>query len=77
MTKEAAKRGEYKPTSIDAMKAKADILIVGHSDKYEISVRNGIEIKGRGVERYSNGVYAVTEAMMRKLEKTYKVECDF
>ena len=77
MTKDAARRGEYKPTSLDDFKAKADILIEAHSDKFEIRVKDGIEIKGRGVERFSNGVLAIPESMMRKLEKKYIVVCNF
>ena len=70
-------RGSYTPTSLDEQKANADIVIEAHSDKYEIRVKEGIEIKGRGVERYSNGVYAIPESLMRKLEKKHTVVCNF
>lgn len=77
LVKDASKRGEYKATALDAEKMNADILVQAIDDKYSIYVRGNIEIKGRGVENYGNGLYAVTESKLETLKKNYKVIFDF
>lgn len=78
MTKDAQPRGEYKETSLDAQRKQADILIQAIDDKYSIHCQNtNIALSGRGVTSYGNGNYAVTETVLNKLKKQYKVECDF
>ncbi len=70
--------GEYRRTSVDEMKDKADMLIEHcNGSSYTINTK-GVEISGRGVKcRYSNGNYEVTENMLSKLRKEYNVITDF
>lgn len=74
------KRGEYKPTSLDAEKAKADILVTAIDSHYEIVVKNpSIKLSGRGVKRseWIGNIYYVTERIYKQLCKEYNVMCDF
>lgn len=73
-------KGEYKPTGLDKRKQKADILLRACLGGYtEIWLNNpSVIIPGkRGVKKYSERAYAVTDAVLKKLEKSYSVECDF
>lgn len=73
-------KGEYKPTDIDRRKQAADILLRACCGGYtEIWLNNSnVIIPGkRGVKMYSERAYAVTDAVLNKLEKSYTVECDF
>ena len=73
-------KGEYKPTDIDRRKQAADILLRACCGGYtEIWINNpNVIIQGkRGVKKYSERSYAVTDAVLNKLEKIYTVECDF
>lgn len=40
LIQEATPRGEYKPTTLDELKAKADILVTAIDSHYEIVVKN-------------------------------------
>lgn len=74
------KKGEYKPTEVDKRKQKADILLRACCGGYtEIWLNNpNVTIPGkRGVKKYSERAYAVTDAVLDKLEKQYTIECDF
>lgn len=73
-------KGEYKPTDIDRRKQAADILLRACCAGYtEIWLNNpNVIISGkRGVKKYSERAYAVTDAVLEKLENSYTVECDF
>lgn len=73
-------KGEYKPTELDRRKQAADILLRACCGGYtEIWLNNpNVIIPGkRGVKMYSERAYAVTDAVLNKLEKSYTVECDF
>lgn len=76
-TKDAQPRGEYKETSLDAQKKQADILVTAIDDRYTLWLNKPIEVKGRGVKRYSDKVVAVTESVYIKLQAKYNVMCDF
>ena len=74
------KRGEYKPTELDKRKQAADILLRACCGGYtEIWLNNtDVIIPGkRGVKRYSDRAFAVTDAVLNKLKKSYTIECDF
>lgn len=75
------KRGEYKPTSLDDEKAKADILVSAVDSRYyEIEVKNpSIKLSGRGVKRseWIGNIYYVTERIYKQICKQYNVMCDF
>lgn len=72
------KKGEYLPTELDKKKERADILIQSVDGDYFTIFTKGLEIKpGRGVRRYQNGTFAVTEFVLNKLRKKYNVLCDF
>lgn len=50
LIQEATPRGEYKPTTLDELKAKADILVTAIDSHYEIVVKNpSIKLNGRGI----------------------------
>jgi hypothetical protein len=74
---EIIKKGQYKATELDNQKKQADMLLTAIDDKYSITVLNGVELKGRGVKKYSNGTYAVTERVFDELKKKYNIACDF
>lgn len=71
-------KGEYKRSSIDDAKQKADMLITAcNAGSYTIDTK-GIEISGRGVKcRYQNGCYEVTEPQLKKLQTKYNIMTDF
>lgn len=74
------KRSEYKPTSLDEEKAKADILVTAIDSHYEIEIKNpSIKLSGRGVKRseWIGNIYYVTERIYKQLCKQYNVMCDF
>lgn len=71
-------RGEYKETELDRQKKQADILLTSiDGNYYTLRLQKPIELKGRGVERYSETVVAVTESVYTKLKAKYNVMCDF
>ena len=68
------KRGEYKRTALDDAKDKADMLLQSvDGNYYTLHLNRPIEIKGRGVKRYSNGAIAVTERVYNKLNEQYNI----
>lgn len=74
------KRGEYKRTTLDDEKAKADILVTAIDSHYEIKVqKSSIKLSGRGVKRseWIGNIYYVTERVYKQLCKEYNVMCDF
>lgn len=74
------KRGEYKRTTLDDEKAKADILVTAIDSHYEIRVqKSSIKLSGRGVKRskWIGNIYYVTERVYKRLCKEYNVMCDF
>lgn len=74
------KRGEYKTTELDARKQAADILLRACCGGYTEIWLNKPDViipSKRGVKKYSERSFAVTDAVLKKLEKSYKVECDF
>ena len=71
-------RGEYRETAVDAAKRGADMLLTSvDGNYYSLFINNPIEIKGRGVKRYSDKVYAVTEKVYDRLKSEYRIEMDF
>ena len=72
-------RGEYKETGLDKRKKQADALITSiDGDYYSLYLNRPIEIRGtRGVKRYNENRIAVSESVLKKLEKEYTIECDF
>lgn len=80
LIQEATPRGEYKPTTLDEQKAKADILVTAIDSHYEIVVKNpSIKLAGRGIKRstYIGNIFYVTERVYKQLCKEYNVMCDF
>ncbi len=80
LIEDALPRGEYKPTTLDEQKSKADILITAIDSHYEIVVKNpSIKLSGRGVKRseWIGNIYYVTERVYEMLCKRYNVMCDF
>ncbi len=74
------KRGEYKPTTLDTEKAKADILVTAIDSHYEIVVKNpSIKLSGRGVKHseWIGNIYYVTERIYKQLREKYNVMYDF
>lgn len=74
------KRGEYKRTTLDDAKDKADILVKAIDDRYTIEVKNPtITLSGRGVKRseWIGNIYYVTERIYNQLREKYNVMCDF
>lgn len=70
--------GEYKETELDHQKKQADILLTSiEGNWYTLWLQKPIEVKGRGVRRYSDSVVAVTESVYSKLEAKYNIMCDF
>lgn len=71
-------KGEYKETELDHQKKQADILLTSiDGNYYTLCLQKPLEIKGRGVRRYSDSVVAVTESVYNKLEAKYNIMCDF
>lgn len=63
------KRGEYKRTTLDDEKAKADILVTAIDSHYEIRVqKSSIKLSGRGVKRskWIGNIYYVTERVYKQ-----------
>ena len=76
MTKDAKKRGTYKNTYLDIRKSKAQILVIGLSNRYELFCRN-IELKeGRSVKKLNDNIYSVTDREYERLSKIYHIEFD-
>ena len=72
------KKGEYKPTELDTQKKGADILLESiYGNYYTLRLQKPIEVKGRGVRRYSGNVIAVTESVYNKLKDKYNIMCNF
>ncbi len=71
-------KGEYKRTEVDEQKDAADMLIESVDGDYYTIDTKGKEIEGkRGVRKYGNGLYAVTEAVLKKLGKRYTFATNF
>ncbi|MDE5987044.1 MAG: hypothetical protein K2H16_07200, partial [Prevotella sp.] len=65
---------------LDERKQTADILLRACLGEYtEIWLNNpDVIIPGkRGIKRYSERSFAVTDTVLEKLKKSYSVECDF
>lgn len=80
LIEDALPRGEYKPTTLDEQKSKADILVTAIDSHYEIVVKTpSIKLSGRGVKRseWIGNIYYVTERVFKMLCKQYNVICDF
>lgn len=80
LIKEATPKGEYKPTTLDKQKSRADILVTAIDSHYEIVVKNSnIKLSGRGIKRsaYIGNIFYVTERVYKQLCKEYNVMCDF
>ena len=72
------KRGDYKETELDRRKKCADMLLTSiDGNYYTLFLKKEVEIKGRGVKRYSGNVVAVTENVYDKLKAKYNILCDF
>lgn len=72
------KKGEYKPTELDRQKKGADILLESiDGNYYTLRLQKPLEVKGRGVRRYSGNVIAVTESVYNKLKDKYNIMCNF
>jgi hypothetical protein len=70
--------GEYVKTSIDELKEKAGMLLTGvFGNYYELNTKGVVIPIGRGVKRYGNGNYCVTESVYRKLSGKYNIMTDF
>ena len=75
-TKDATPMGIYTPTSVDAQKAAADILLTAtESNGYSVSSK--VALSGRGIRSYGNGNYSVTDRALQVLRTKYSVACDF
>lgn len=71
-------KGEYKETELDRQKKQADILLTSvEGNWYTLFLQKPIEVKGRGVKRYSDNIVVVTESVYNKLQAKYNVMCDF
>lgn len=71
-------RGSYQPTEVDEYKAKADFLIVGVGNRWEIFVQNHIDIKeNRSIKRVNDKTYFVTDKALEELKAKYTYACDF
>lgn len=71
-------KGEYRCTAVDDQKDAADMLIEAIDGSYYTINPKGKTIEGkRGVKRYSNGFYAVTESVLRRLETRYTFATNF
>lgn len=70
--------GVYNPTALDEQKKQADILLTSiDGGYYSLRVQKQIEITGRGVRQYSNGIIVVPHHIYEKLESRYDIMCDF
>lgn len=78
---EFIRKGLYKPTEIDDMKAKADFLITAvDGSRFTVEFHKPVEIpSGRGIDRCKSNprIYYVTERVLEKLKRQYSYECDF
>mgnify|MGYP001062476235 FL=1 len=78
---EFIRKGQYKPTSLDERKAKADFLITA-IDGSRTTVQFNIPVElsaGRGIERCKSNprIYYVTDRELAKLKSRFSYECDF
>ncbi|MCP3966684.1 MAG: hypothetical protein GY718_10090 [Lentisphaerae bacterium] len=71
--------GIYKPTTLDAEKANADILIqYVDSEAYTIKVQGSVVLGKQGIKQdYGNGLYDITSRKLDKLQQKYNVMADF
>lgn len=76
MTKESIKKGEYQMTGLDYDKQNADFLIKAIDSKYELYSNKGIVLEGRGIRRYNDRVYVLTESAYKKVREKYDVMLD-
>jgi hypothetical protein len=71
-------RKPYPRTEIDDRKDKADFLIQAvDGSRYTIYARAFTLPESRGVKRYQNGCYAVTDRVLDVLKAKYTHEYDF
>lgn len=72
-------RGEYQETTIDEQKKNADILITSiDGDYFTIFLNRDLAITSkRGVKKYSERLYAITESVLNKLKSQYIIATDF
>ena len=76
LAKEATKKGEYKMTGLDYDKQNADFLIKAIDSKYELYSNKGIVLEGRGIRRYNDRVFVLTESAYKKVREKYDVMLD-
>lgn len=68
--------GAYKTTEVDSAKAASTIRVIAVDGTYTVASK--VALSGKGiVARAAAGMYEVTKAAMRKLEKEYTVAADF
>lgn len=75
-------KGEYKETSIDNQKEKAEILINDIDGTCTISCKPHVKVQGAGVKKKydtfgDDNVYEVTKKKLELLEKEYVTMCNF
>ena len=78
--KEFIEHGEYQETELDKRKRKADFLIMGVGNRWEIKFNHKVNLKeSRSIRRSQsyNNIYYVTANALEKLKKQYTCECDF
>lgn len=78
--KEFIEHGEYQETELDKRKRKADFLIIGVGNRWEIKFNHKVNLKeSRSIHRSQsyNNIYYVTTNALEKLKKQYTYECDF
>lgn len=81
LVNEATQRGEYKRTSLDDFKDKADLHNRGWlGSRAEIFINNPskVQIKeGRGIKMIAERCYAVTDAALKQLEQKFTIAPDW
>ena len=79
-TAEAQPTGEYAPTSVDAARDAAVIIVTGYfRRRTEIMTRKQLSGPGVKLERIENGIgrYLVSDEALTELRRRYTVATDF
>lgn len=74
------KRGTYKPTEVDEIKAKVDFRITACDSRTTIEFNHPVELKeNRSIKRANCGgyVYHVTDKALESLKKQFTFTTDF
>jgi hypothetical protein len=75
-TKSAQPMGTYQPTSLDARKAAATVLVTAaYRSGYDITCKAAIS--GRGIKHHGGDRYHVTERRLNELKATHTWATDF